>query len=284
MKREYSLLDGGLATALEDLGNTFTSELWTGELLKSAPDQIRDAHAAFVKAGAEIIITSTYQVSFPGCISKGWTHDEVVDALKLSVQLARDAKSPLVAASIGPYGAFLADGSEYRGNYEASEDEIREFHKERLEILIATQPDYLAIETIPEIREAKVLLQLLKNLNNTIPVWIAFSCKDELRLSSGEYLKDAAKLSKELGADYVGINCTSPELVAGLLESAKEYGPFVVYPNAGRTWNEKLKRLEGATVKLSDRHIQQWVNCGATIIGGCCGIGPKEIAQVSLAS
>ena len=284
MKREYTLLDGGLATALEDLGNTFTSELWTGELLKSAPDQIRDAHAAFVKAGAEIIITSTYQISFPGCIPKGWTHDEVVDALKLSVQLARDAKSPLVAASIGPYGAYLADGSEYRGNYEASEDEIREFHKERLEILISTKPDYLAIETIPEIREAKVLLQLRKDLKNTIPAWIAFSCKDELRLSSGEYFKDAAKLSKELGADYVGINCTSPELVADLLESAKEYGPFVVYPNAGRTWNEKLKRLEGATVKLSDKHIQQWVSCGATIIGGCCGIGPKEIAQVSLAS
>jgi homocysteine S-methyltransferase len=281
MSKNYTLLDGGLATALEDLGNTFTSELWTGELLKSAPDQIREAHAAFVKAGAEIIITSTYQVSFPGCIAKGWTHQEVVDALKNSIQLARDAHSPQVAASIGPYGAYLADGSEYRGNYDATEDQIREFHKERLEILIACKPDYLAIETIPEIREARVLLQLLKELNNTIPVWIAFSCKDDLHLSSGESFIDAAMISKELGADYVGINCTSPELVSGLLESAEGYGPFVVYPNAGRTWNEKLKRLEGATVKLSDQHIQQWSECGATIIGGCCGIGPKEIAQVA---
>lgn len=281
MSKNYTLLDGGLATALEDLGNTFTSELWTGELLKSAPDQIREAHAAFVKAGAEIIITSTYQVSFPGCIAKGWTHQEVVDALKNSIQLARDAHSPQVAASIGPYGAYLADGSEYRGNYDATEDQIREFHKERLEILIACKPDYLAIETIPEIREARVLLQLLKELNNTIPVWIAFSCKDDLHLSSGESFIDAAMISKELGADYIGINCTSPELVSGLLESAEGYGPFVVYPNAGRTWNEKLKRLEGATVKLSDQHIQQWSQCGATIIGGCCGIGPKEIAQVA---
>ena len=281
MSTKYTLLDGGLATALEDLGNTFTSELWTGELLKSAPDQIREAHAAFVKAGAEIIITSTYQVSFPGCIAKGWTHEEVVDALKNSIQLARDAKAPKVAASIGPYGAYLADGSEYRGNYDATEAQLREFHKERLEILIACKPDYLAIETIPEIREARVLLELLKNLNNTIPVWIAFSCRDELRLSSGEYFKDAARVSKELGADYIGINCTSPELVTSLLESAKEYGPFVVYPNAGRTWNEKLKRLEGSAVKLSDKHIQEWAGCGATIIGGCCGIGPKEIAQVS---
>lgn len=281
MGKNYTLLDGGLATALEDLGNTFTSELWTGELLKSAPDQIREAHAAFVKAGAEIIITSTYQVSFPGCLAKGWTHQEVVDALKNSIQLARDAHSPMVAASIGPYGAYLADGSEYRGNYDATEAELREFHQERLEILIACKPDYLAIETIPEIREARVLLQLLKDLNNTIPVWIAFSCRDDLRLSSGEYFKDAARVSKELGADYIGINCTSPELVTSLLESAKEYGPFVVYPNAGRTWNEKLKRLEGSAVKLSDEHIQQWADCGATIIGGCCGIGPKEIAQVS---
>lgn len=281
MSAKYTLLDGGLATALEDLGNTFTSELWTGELLKSAPDQIREAHAAFVKAGAEIIITSTYQVSFPGCIAKGWTHKEVVDALKNSIQLARDANSPKVAASIGPYGAYLADGSEYRGNYEATEEQLREFHKERLEILIDCKPDLLAIETIPEIREARVLLQLIKDMNNTIPVWIAFSCKDELRLCSGESFRDAAKVSKELGADFVGINCTSPELVTALLESAKDYGPFVVYPNAGRTWNEKLKRLEGATVKLSEQHIQQWSDCGATIIGGCCGIGPKEIAQVN---
>lgn len=281
MSTKYTLLDGGLATALEDLGNSFTSELWTGELLKSAPDQIREAHAAFVRAGAEIIITSTYQVSFPGCIAKGWTHEEVVDALKNSIQLARDAHSPKVAASIGPYGAYLADGSEYRGNYDATEAQLREFHKERLEILIACKPDFLAIETIPEIREARVLLELLKDLNNTIPVWIAFSCRDDLRLSSGEYFKDAARVSKELGAEYIGINCTSPELVTSLLESAKEYGPFVVYPNSGRTWNEKLKRLEGATVKLSDKHIQEWAECGATIIGGCCGIGPKEIAQVS---
>ena len=280
MSKDYILLDGGLATALEDLGNTFTSELWTGELLKSAPDQIRDAHAAFVKAGAEIIITSTYQVSFPGCIAKGWTHQEVVDALKLSVELAREANSPKVAASIGPYGAYLADGSEYRGNYKVTDEELKSFHKERLEILIACNPDFLAIETIPEIREARVLLELLRELKKSIPVWIAFSCKDEIHLSSGETFRDAAKVAKELGADYVGINCTSPEFVTGLLGSAKDYGPFVVYPNAGRTWNEKLKRLEGSAVKLSEKHIQEWANCGASIIGGCCGIGPTEISQV----
>ena len=129
MSTKYTLLDGGLATALEDLGNSFTSELWTGELLESAPDQIREAHAAFVRAGAEIIITSTYQVSFPGCIAKGWTHQEVADALKNSIQLARNAKAPKVAASIGPYGAYLADGSEYRGNYDATEAQLREFTK-----------------------------------------------------------------------------------------------------------------------------------------------------------
>jgi len=281
VQKDFILLDGGLATALEELGNSFKSELWTGELLKSAPDQIREAHRAFVRAGAEIIITSTYQVSFPGCIAKGWTHAEVVAALKLSVQLARDAGAPKVAASIGPYGAYLADGSEYRGNYDVTEEELIEFHKERLEILIGCKPDYLAFETIPELREARVILNLLKSLNNTIPTWIAFSCKDGLHLSSGELFSDAAKISKELGADYVGINCTSPELVTSLLESASEYGPFVVYPNAGKTWNEKLKQLEGSAVKLSDQHIREWVDCGATIIGGCCGIGPKEISEVT---
>jgi len=280
VQKDFILLDGGLATALEELGNSFKSELWTGELLRSAPDQIREAHRAFVEAGAEIIITSTYQISFPGCIAKGWTYAEVVAALKLSVQLARDAGAPKVAASIGPYGAYLADGSEYRGSYDVTEEELIEFHKERLEILISCKPDYLAFETIPELREARVILNLLKSLNNTIPIWIAFSCKDELHLSSGELFSAAAKLSKELGADYVGINCTSPELVTSLLESASEYGPFVVYPNAGKTWNEKLKQLEGSAVKLSDQQIREWVDCGATIIGGCCGIGPKEISEV----
>lgn len=281
MSKEYILLDGGLATALEDLGNTFTSELWTGEILKSAPDQIRAAHASFVEAGTELIITSTYQVSFPGCMAKGWTHQEVVDSLKLSVQLAREAKAPKVAASIGPYGAYLADGSEYRGNYKVTDQELIEFHKERLEILIACKPDYLAIETIPEIREARVLLTLLKDLDNQIPVWIAFACKDETHLCSGEDFREAARVAKELGADFVGINCTSPDLVSGLLESAQGYGPFVVYPNAGRTWNEKLKRLEGAAVKLSRQHIDEWAANGATIIGGCCGIGPKDMTLVA---
>jgi homocysteine S-methyltransferase len=281
MSKEYILLDGGLATALEDQGNSFKSELWTGELLKSAPDQIRQAHSAFVAAGAEILITSTYQISFPGCIAKGWSHGEVEDVLKLSVQLARDARAPKVAASIGPYGAFLADGSEYRGNYDVSEEELVKFHKERLEILIACKPDYLAIETSPEIREARVLLELLRDLKNTIPFWIAFACKDGLHLCSGELFEEAAKLSKDLGANYVGINCTSPELVTPLLESASDYGPFVVYPNAGKTWNEKLKQLEGSAVKLSALHIQQWTKCGATIIGGCCGIGPREISEVA---
>ena len=280
MSKKFILLDGGLATALEDLGNSFRSELWTGELLKSDPDQIRDAHTAFVKAGAQIIITSTYQISFPGCIAKGWAHEEVVNVLKLSVQLARDANAPLVAASIGPYGAYLADGSEYRGNYDVTEEELIAFHKERLEILIACKPDYLAIETIPEIREARLLLELLNNLENAIPLWIAFSCKDGEHLSSGELFSDAAKLSKELAAEYVGINCTSPEFVTSLLKSAREFAPFVVYPNAGKTWNAKLKQLEGSAVKLSDEHIEQWVECGATIIGGCCGIGPKEISEV----
>ena len=278
------LLDGGLSTALEELGNSLNTTLWSGELLRTAPDQIRAAHKAYVDAGAEIIITASYQISYPGCIARGWSDQEVTDALHLSVQLAREAGAPKVAASVGPYGAYLADGSEYRGNYGISEDQLRDFHKRRLEVLISAKPDYLAVETIPDMKEAKVILELLGELKNTIPFWISFSCKEDGQLNSGESFHDAAELAKSMGASFVGINCTSPELVSELLDSAQSCAPFVIYPNAGRYWDAEKKEWIGAAAKLSGDHIHQWIERGAQIIGGCCGIGPQVISEVRFPS
>lgn len=280
MASDFALLDGGLSTALEELGNSLNTSLWSGELLRTAPDQIRAAHKAYVDAGAQIVITSSYQISFPGCIARGWSEDDVVNALQLSVQLARESGAPKVAASVGPYGAYLADGSEYRGNYGVSEEELRRFHKRRLEILIATNPDYLAVETIPDMKEARVVLELLQELKNTIPVWVSFSCKEGALLNSGEKFADAAKMAKELGADFVGINCTAPELISELLKSAAGYGPFVIYPNSGRRWNAELKVWEGAPAALLQEDMDRWQSEGGAIIGGCCGIGPQAISEV----
>ena len=279
------LLDGGLSTALEQLGNNLNTSLWSGELLRTAPDQIEAAHKAFVDAGAQIIITSSYQISMDGCALRGWNESEVRDALLLSTELARNASAGTdvkVAASVGPYGASLADGSEYRGNYGRTKTQLKDFHRMRLQVLIESNPDLLAIETIPELTEAEAILELLDEQDIKIPYWMSFSCKDGEHISSGELFKDAVVLvSGKIGAIGVGINCTAPEFITPLLSSAKSRIPFVVYPNSGRTWNAESKEWEGApTSGFSEMQIFEWKERGAKLIGGCCSVGPEEIAQM----
>ena len=279
------LLDGGLSTALEQLGNNLNTSLWSGELLRTAPDQIEAAHKAFVDAGAQIIITSSYQISMDGCALRGWNESEVRDALLLSTELARNAtrgSDVKVAASVGPYGASLADGSEYRGNYGRTKSQLKDFHRMRLQVLVESNPDLLAIETIPELTEAEAILELLEEQDMKIPYWMSFSCKDGEHISSGELFRDAVNLvSGKLGAIGVGINCTAPEFVTPLLSSAKSRIPFVVYPNSGRTWNAQIKEWEGEpTSGFSEMQIFEWKERGAKLIGGCCSVGPEEIAQM----
>jgi len=279
------LLDGGLSTALEQLGNNLNTSLWSGELLRTAPEQIEAAHKAYVDAGAQVIISSSYQISMDGCALRGWSESDVRTALFLSTQLARNATqetSVLVAASVGPYGASLADGSEYRGNYGKSKKWLKDFHRARLQILIKSNPDLLAIETIPELTEAQAILELLDEQAVKIPYWVSFSCKDGKHISSGELFKDAAKLvSGRLGAIGVGINCTAPEFITPLLTSARSRIPFVVYPNSGRLWNAEIKEWVGpAASGFSEIQIFEWKERGAKLIGGCCSVGPEEITQM----
>ena len=285
MPNDFLLLDGGLSTALEQLGSTLDTSLWSGELLKSHPDQIRAAHKLFADAGAAILITSSYQVTYPGCLALGWSKDEVTAALIASTELARFPKVK-VAASIGPYGAFLADGSEYRGNYGLSVEELKDFHRERLVTLISTNPDFLAFETVPEITEARALIELMRESKSKIPYWISFSCKSESELSSGENFADAVKVVNDSsGAFAVGINCTAPHLIAPLLQSASSMIPFIVYANSGRIWDAVEKKWEGSGDLVFDsRVIQEWRALGVSIIGGCCGVGPSDIAALKLIS
>ena len=285
MYSDVALLDGGLSTALEQLGSTLNTSLWSGELLKSHPDQIRAAHKLFADAGAAILITSSYQVTYPGCLALGWSKDEVTAALISSTELAR-FPNVKVAASIGPYGAFLADGSEYRGNYGLSVDELKEFHRERLITLISTKPDFLGFETVPEITEARAYIELMQECGSQIPYWISFSCKSESELSSGESFADAVKVVNESSKAFaVGINCTAPHLVAPLLKSASSKIPFIVYANSGRTWDAATKKWNGSGDLVFDsRLIQEWRALGASIIGGCCGVGPSDIATLDLLS
>jgi len=279
--KPITLLDGGLSTALEALGSVLDTSLWSGELLRTSRNQIRAAHKSFVDAGAQILITSSYQITYPGCAAHGWGHEEVTEVLKASTELAR-FDGVKVAASVGPYGAYLADGSEYRGNYGLSVTELKGFHRERLQVLISTNPDYLAIETIPEINEARAILELLEEFDSVIPFWISFSCKSERELSSGELFSDAAELvSSNPHALSVGINCTKPALIASLMESVKSPTTFVIYPNSGREWDAVAKRWIGdQATAFTPAQLDQWRSLGAIIIGGCCGVGPADIGQM----
>lgn len=275
-------LDGGLSTALENNGNKLTTSLWTGELIRTNPAQITKAHLDFINAGAQIIITSSYQLSYTGCGARGWSEDETNQALIASTLLAKNAvsesgKSVKVAASVGPYGASLADGSEYKGNYGVSKQVLKDFHAKRLEILISTSPDYLALETMPDIFEVEVLLDLLNDC--PIPFWISYSCKEGNQTNAGQDFQSAVDLAQSAMA--VGINCTKPELITDLLRSAKSDKPYVVYPNSGRVWDAVKKEWTGsAAVGFNDQLIQEWMEFGAEIIGGCCGIGAAEIAEI----
>ena len=277
-------LDGGLSTALENNGNKLTTSLWTGELIRTNPAQITKAHLDFINAGAQIIITSSYQLSYTGCGVRGWSEDETDQALIASTQLAKNAvtessKDVKVAASVGPYGAYLADGSEYKGNYGVSKAVIRDFHARRLEMLISTSPDYLALETMPDTFEVEVLLELLSDC--PIPFWVSYSCKAGNKTNAGQDFQSAVDLAQNAMA--VGINCTKPELITDLLISAKSNKPYVVYPNSGRVWDAQNKVWTGsAAVGFSNDLIRQWVEAGAEIVGGCCGIGATEIEQLAL--
>ncbi len=213
-------IDGGLSTALEELGADLKSVLWTGELIDKNPDQIIAAHRAYVDAGAKILISSSYQVSFIGEAKSGINDQTVSRLLVKSTELAKQASigsDAKVAASIGPYGAALGDGSEYRGNYQISDEQIREFHSRRIEILAETKPDLFAVETIPSIREARIIEELI--INTKIPYWISFSCKDELHISEGDTFEDAiGALEKSPNRLAVGVNCTDPRLSLRCLE------------------------------------------------------------------
>ncbi len=277
-------LDGGLSTALENNGNKLTTSLWTGELIRTNPAQITKAHLDFINAGAQIIITSSYQLSYTGCGARGWSEDETNQALIASTLLAKNAviengKSVKVAASVGPYGASLADGSEYKGNYGVSKQVLKDFHAKRLEVLISTSPDYLALETMPDTFEVEVLLDLLNDC--PIPFWISYSCKEGNQTNAGQDFQSAVDLAQSAMA--VGINCTKPELITDLLRSAKSDKPYVVYPNSGRIWDAENKVWTGsAAIGFSDELVSQWIKAGAEIVGGCCGIGAAEIEQLAL--
>ncbi|RLA26701.1 MAG: homocysteine S-methyltransferase [Gammaproteobacteria bacterium] len=289
------VLDGGLATELETQGFDIAGVLWSAALLQTNPDAIVNAHRAYLDAGADCIISASYQASRMGFMSLGLSATASDQLIAGSVELACTARSeflaanpttsrlPIVAASVGPYGAALADGSEYTGSYDISAAELREFHSSRLEILDRSGADVLACETIPDIVEAEVLCDLLRDV--ATPAWIAFSCRDEQRISDGTLLSEAVALF----ADHprvlaIGINCTPPGLITALIGEVLKGAPqkaVVVYPNSGETYHAANNTWSGVACDLDGGcPVNEWRNAGAKFIGGCCRTGPADSAAV----
>ncbi|GJM09881.1 MAG: homocysteine S-methyltransferase [Lysobacteraceae bacterium] len=291
------ILDGGLATALEQRGACLNDELWSARLLADEPQRIVEAHQSYLQAGADCITTASYQATVTGFMRAGHTESNARALLRSSVILAiqaRDAfwesstkdtarRRPLVAASVGPYGAFLADGSEYRGDYGLSDRALADFHRQRLGLLAEAEPDLLAIETIPSLPETAALMQLLTDHDGPC-AWVGFCCRDGERLHDGHCIADAAALCDSVDrVAAVGINCTSPQLVLPLIDKvrAQTDKPVVVYPNSGERYQAEHHSWQSASQAFDwVTEAKRWLDAGAKMVGGCCRVGPGKIAML----
>lgn len=292
--RKVLVLDGGFATELEKYGADLNHELWSARVLVEQPELIRRVHLDYLRAGADLILSGSYQASIEGFLRYGLSGEAAAELLRKSVTLALEARdeflqqspataSPLVGASIGPYGAYLANGAEYTGVYEVDYRELHRFHRERLEHFLAAKPDFIAFETTPNLMETRVYLDLLETLADT-PAMLSFSCASATTLASGEQLSEAVALAdKAEQVQAIGLNCCAPELVSGALKTIAAYTekPLLVYPNSGENWDSEHKCwiAQGKEVNLTDAALQ-WVQEGVSVIGGCCRTNPLYIKQI----
>ena len=287
LDRGTVLLDGGLGTLLEQRGHDLTSELWSARMLIEQPDTIRAAHREFFDAGAQIGISASYQVSYEGLSAIGIDRAATDRLLTLSVRLVAAAKSDSgaqgwVAASVGPYGAMLADGSEYRGDYALTVAQLRAWHAPRLRTLMDAGADVLAIETIPCLAEVEAVLGEVQG--SGMPAWLAVTAAMGT-LRSGESLAQAYAMADDVDEIIaVGINCSDPLDVASAIAAARGVTskPIVVYPNSGEQWDAKNRRWMG-TPGFPASLVREWRDAGASLIGGCCRVGPAEITALGSA-
>lgn len=294
VRQPFIVLDGALATELERHGANLHDSLWSAKMLIQQPEMIRAVHLDYFAAGADVATTATYQASFEGFARRGIDRGEAVQLMRNAVTLATEARDifwsgvtdrsarqrPLVAASLGPYGAMLADGSEYRGHYAASDRELREFHAPRIDALLDSGCDLFACETIPCLREAVVLAQLLEE-RMALSAWMSFSCANGRHNCEGESMQDCvAELAQFASITAIGVNCTRPRYIAELLDSMQCVAskPLLIYPNSGESYDPIAKHWHD-TVDAASLGAQShaWYAAGARLLGGCCRTTPADI-------
>jgi homocysteine S-methyltransferase len=292
------VIDGALATELERRGYNLKDDLWSAKILLEQPEAIQQLHYDYFDAGADCATTASYQATLPGFVKRGLSEEEAIALIQKSVQLARAARDefwaeeahrigrsrPLVAASVGPYGAYLAHGEEYIGNYGLAKKELMDFHHPRMKALIEAGADMLACETIPSLMEAQALAELLKEFPN-ISAWVSFSAKDEKHISEGQVFADCVKsLEAHPQITAIGINCTSPRYIPSLIRAAKEMTnkPILTYPNSGETYDpNKMDWNDDPVAESFGEQAKGWYEAGARLIGGCCRTTPEDIRVIA---
>jgi homocysteine S-methyltransferase len=294
------ILDGALATELESRGADLRDPLWSAKILIEQPRLIRAVHLDYFKAGADVATTATYQASFEAFGRRGIDADAAARLMRTAVALAQSARDefwaepanrhdrvrPIVAASVGPYGATLADGSEYRGAYALNDKELLDFHRRRLQVLADSGAELLAVETLPCEREALALAHVLQEFPAT-SAWISFSCLDGEHTSEGQKIRDCvARLNGFAQVAAIGVNCTRPQYIASLLHQMRDHTdkPLLVYPNSGERYDACSKQWLGhADAAQFGAAAAVWRDAGARLIGGCCRTTPADIRAVRAA-
>ncbi|WP_239751911.1 homocysteine S-methyltransferase [Mammaliicoccus sp. H-M34] len=282
------VLDGGLATTLEGYGCDLNSSLWSSEVLINQPDKVTQAHQAFTDAGADIILTSTYQASFATFKAIGKETSEIEQLFEIAVKNIKEAVTDdqVVVGSLGPYGAYLSDGSEYTGQYEISVDEYIHFHEERINALINRGIYDFVFETVPNFNEIKAIVEyIIPNYSDHITFWISCTVDNEGNLSDGtEFEKVCQYIAQHIGRVPVfGINCSSIDSVEKAINKGLLELPQVIalYPNGGKTFDpiEKVWIGKGENALLVQK-TKEWIAQGVQIIGGCCETTPEDIKQI----
>ena len=300
-KEQVMVIDGSMSTPLERMGADLNDSLWTAKVLAEQPELIRQVHLDYFRAGADCGITASYQASIPGLMNKGYSEAEAEELIARSVEVLLEARDqwwesegrdagrayPLCLASVGPYGAYLADGSEYRGNYKISDAELADFHRRRMEILLDAGADMLLIETIPSRREAEICADLAEELG--ADYWISYSCRDRQHINEGDLLRDCAEglcTPAHPRLAMIGVNCTKPEYIESLigeLRAATDL-PVAVYPNSGEEYDPATKRWSRAGEGMAfGAWALSYMRAGAAAVGGCCTTVASHIREVAAA-
>lgn len=301
------VLDGGIATELEKLGHSLDDALWSARLLDDAPEDVMAVHRQYLQAGADIITTLSYQATVEGFVRTGCSEDSAEELIRSSVRLAKSAitshldlegGSPsrcetIVAASVGSYGAFLAGGEEYTGDYSVSQAELVAFHKKRWDLLAGTEPDLMLCETIPSYPELEAIIEVTESSRNSmpgdshaLPVIVSFSCTDGGHIADGTPIEKCARRIETSLLDGMGVNCVPPSWTDDLIQRMREEltKSVLVYPNSGEQFDAQSKQWVGHSDPVDfEKSAERWVALGASIIGGCCRTTPATVQSIARA-